>query len=314
MTIIAITGATGFVGREFVRTIEKKNFTPRLLVRSPEKLKDLASHAHVKGDLDNKAALRRLCRGADILVHIAGRITARNEDEFMHANVTGTRNIAQIAVKAGVKRIILISSLAARVPELTHYAASKRGSEDALIEQAGDVPYVILRPPAVYGPGDKGTFPLLKALTQRYAIIPGQKYSRISLIHVSDLASAIETLLSAKEPTINQQIFELHDGRQNGYSWQEMAHISGLVEKKAVECIFLPRLALNLIAGICGLYAKIFGKVPFVSLQKVRELYHEDWMCRNNLLAQTGLWKARLDFREGFKQTVNWYRVNGWLS
>lgn len=314
MSIIAITGATGFVGREFVRQVEKKNLSPRLLVRSPEKLNDLSHHAKVIGDLHNASALRKLCKGADVLVHIAGRITARNAEEFRQANVVGTENLTKIAVKAGVKRIILVSSLAAREPELTDYAASKRAGEDALIEHAAGVPYVILRPPAVYGPGDEGTFPLLKALTQRLAIVPGQKHSRISVIQVSDLAAALVNMLCAPLKEISGQTYELHDGRKNGYSWEEMAHISGLVEKKAIECIFLPKSVITVIAGISVLYARLFGKVPALSFDKVKELYHEDWICRHNLLGQTGLWKAEMDFREGFKQTVKWYRVNGWLS
>ena len=161
-----------------------------------------------------------------------------------------TERLALAARKAGVGRFVHISSIAAREPGLSDYGASKRQSEVMVRQRAGDMSWVILRPPAVYGPGDRGTLPLIKQISQKTANIPGNPGSRFSLIHVEDLARAI--LVAATMGTRAGEIYELHDGHQDGYSWVELAAIAGRVEGQAAECRFVPR-ALADVAGLAGL-------------------------------------------------------------
>ena len=142
-----------------------------------------------RGTSDNGAALDDLMRGVDAVIHVAGVIGALRREEYFFANEQGTKATAEAALRNGVKRFVHISSLAAREPELSAYGASKHAGEAAMENFKSRMSVVILRPPAVYGPGDRGTLPLLRSLTQLFAVIPGTGTSRFSLIYVDDLAT-----------------------------------------------------------------------------------------------------------------------------
>ena len=106
----------------------------------------------VSGSLGQRDALDRLVAGADAVIHVAGVISGRSAADFDRANVDGTQAMLDAARNAGVKRFVHVSSIAAREPELSLYGASKAKSEQ-LVANSG-LPYAIVRPPAVYGPGD----------------------------------------------------------------------------------------------------------------------------------------------------------------
>ncbi len=165
--LVAVTGATGFLGRRLVRVLAEQGWTVRILARrdiTDPAWRDLEPQL-VIGDLANTAALATLCDGADCVVHLAGPIKARDRAAFDRANVEGARRVAQAAKTAGA-RLILVSSLAAREPQLSDYAGSKRGGEDAAREIfGGDL--TIVRPPAIYGPGDVETLRLFKMASKR---------------------------------------------------------------------------------------------------------------------------------------------------
>lgn len=266
----------------------------------------------VDGDLKDHQALASLVEGADTVVHIAGAISAVSDEEFMAANRDGTANLAKASVNAGVKRFVHVSSISAREPELSAYAASKRAGEEALRECAGEkMAWVILRPPAVYGPGDRATLPLLKALTQRYAVLPGRADARFSLIYVDDLASAIISLISHKE--LDGSIIELDDGAKNGYSWEELAETASRQGERPVSPVFLPQFALNCVAGIVTAAARATASAPMLSAGKVSELYHTDWVCHDRTLQDKGIWQPEVGFAEGYGKTLGWYKQHGWI-
>ncbi|MGI9482909.1 MAG: NAD-dependent epimerase/dehydratase family protein, partial [Hyphomicrobiales bacterium] len=263
-------------------------------------------------DLHDVAALASLVEGADTVVHIAGAISAASTDEFMKANRDGTANVATAAVNAGVGRFIHVSSLSAREPGLSSYGASKRAGEDALREVAsGKMKWVIVRPPAVYGPGDKATLPLLKALLQRYAILPGRADARFSMIYADDLAAAIVALIGNDK--LDGTVVELDDGAKEGHSWAELASTASKLVGRPVKPVFLPQFALNCLAGIVTAAARATGATPMLSAGKVRELYHRDWRCKERRLQDGGIWQPEVNFAEGFKKTLGWYKEHGWL-
>jgi nucleoside-diphosphate-sugar epimerase len=306
---LAVTGATGFVGSHFLSVVNDADI--RVLARRPERAQRLRNVAVIEGALDDRKALRDLVIGMHCVVHCAGLTSAAAVRDYDRVNGEATARLVGMAAEAGVKRFILISSLAAREPGLSAYGASKRRGEDELRARAGDMAWVILRPPAVYGPGDKGTLPLIRQLTQKRAIVPGNPKSRFSLIHVSDLARAIEAVLTGED--IAGGIFELHDGAENGYSWAELADLAALKTGLNVRLNFLPR-ALAVLAGYGGLaFARLSGRRPFATPGKIRELYHKDWVARHNLLDQATGWTPEIGFVDGFAQTVDWYRAEGWL-
>jgi nucleoside-diphosphate-sugar epimerase len=288
----------------------------RALVRDIPRAQGLGpefSHLEfVEGDLANNAALEKLCAGVDVVIHLAGAIAARSEDEFMKVNRDGTANLAAAARDAGVTRFIHISSLAAREPELSGYAASKAAGEQVLqTGVGGEMAWVIVRPPAVYGPGDKATLPLLKALLQRYAILPGRVESRFSMIYVDDLADAVMVLVD--DAQLDGSVVELDDGAENGYSWHELVALASQITGHPGKPVFLPQFVLNLVASAISVFARLTGVVPMVTAGKVRELYHRDWVSRQRGLQERELWQPKIEFAGGFKKTLAWYNVENWL-
>ena len=308
---IAITGATGFVGTHLLERLSGCHRPLRVLAREPSKVSSTDSVEIVEGGLSSPEALKRLCSGADTLVHCAGRTAACTAGEFEEVNVEGTRAVLAAAEAAGVRRFVHISSLAARAPDISNYAASKRAGEDLVRGGGGGRSWVILRPPAVYGPGDRATLPLIKQLTQRLAFVPGTTEGRASLIHVRDLAAAIAHVTLDDE--LSGSVYELDDGKERGYSWRELSAAAGEAEGHRVSCIFLPRQVVKLAGAVELALAKRGRRTPEVTPDKVSELYHPDWVCRNNLLQNQSSWHPSVNLVDGLRETASWYRQQGWL-
>src|SRR5690606_35973786 len=127
----------------------------RLLVRDPQRLAARVGTAPVEivnGSLAEPSSLHRLCDGADVLIHCAGLISARSEAAFAAVNVEGTKRLVETAALAGVPRLVHLSSLAAREPGLSPYAATKREGDEAVAATCpATMSWIVLRPPAVYG-------------------------------------------------------------------------------------------------------------------------------------------------------------------
>jgi nucleoside-diphosphate-sugar epimerase len=302
---IALTGATGFVGRAVVSALMAKSCQVSALVRDPARAEMNSNVRQVQGDLQNSAALDALTKSADVVIHIAGVIGALSRKDFFVANEQGSLAVAEAAARNGVKRFVHISSLAAREPELSVYGASKRAGEVAVEKFKARMSVVILRPPAVYGPGDRGTLPLLRSLTQSFAVIPGAGTSRFSLIYVDDLARIIVEAANAARTGV----VELDDGWRQGYGWKDLARIAAATEQKSITPIFLPKSVAMSVGIIVEAFAKVTGTPPFVSPDKIQQLYFGDWVARG----EGWPLKEPVGFAQGFKSTVDWYRKAQWL-
>ena len=302
---IALTGATGFVGRAVVSALLAKHYQVSALVRDLTKANLPFELRSVQGDLQNGAALDDLTKGADVVIHVAGVTGALTRGDFFVANEQGSRAIAEAATRNGVKRFVHISSLAAREPELSIYGASKSAGEAAVETFRAKMSVVILRPPAVYGPGDRGTLPLLRSLTQSFAVIPSSSMSRFSLIYVDDLARIIMEAAGATRTGV----VELDDGQRQGHDWRELAHIASVSEQKSVAPIFLPKSVAMSVAAIVEAIGRITGRLPFVSPDKIKQLYFADWVSRG----EGWPLKEPVGFARGLSMTLDWYRKEQWL-
>ncbi|MFT3987624.1 NAD-dependent epimerase/dehydratase family protein [Aestuariivirga sp.] len=303
--LTAMTGATGFAGRHAVSEFLSREHSLRVLVRDPARADLPAAVQVVPGGLESAEALRSLVAGADAVVHLAGSISAVRREDYFRVNEAGTAAVAEAARDAGMKRFVHISSLAAREPELSDYGASKWAGEEAVKRAASQMPLLIIRPPAVYGPGDRATLPLLKSLISNPAIIPSSPHSRFSLIHVHDLARLIAD--AAESPVTG--LAELSDGTVGGYTWSDLIRISSEVEGRAIQPLFLPRGFVQMVALAADGVARITGKPGMVSRSKVGELYHHDWVSAPGPLALSD----PITFARGFPETLKWYRDAGWL-
>ena len=303
--IIAMTGATGFAGRHAVSELLLRGHRLKALVRNPANAALPAGVEAVQGDLADTAALARLVDGADGVIHLAGALTALDRMGYFRVNERGTRALADAALKAGVRRFVHISSLAAREPQLSGYAASKRAGEDVVLAQMTALNAILIRPPAVYGPGDRGTLPLIKELTRPIAAIPGLPQARFSLIHGRDLARLIAVAL---ENDI-EGLHEVSDGRPGGYGWSDLIAAAAAFRGAPIRPIFLPRAIPAMVAGVAEGVSRLTGKPGMVNRGKIAELYHPDWVARPGGLALPD----PIAFPQGLAETVTWYRNAGWL-
>jgi nucleoside-diphosphate-sugar epimerase len=313
---IALTGATGFVGAHTAHELIRCGHGVRLLVRDAGRLApELAQGTRmVEGGLDDAVALARLVDGADAVIHVAGAIKAASLANFMAANAIGAGRVAEAAGRAGLKRFVHVSSLAAREPQLSGYCASKAAGEVAVrkfADSAADMELVIIRPPAVYGPGDRATLPLVRQLSNRVCLMTGTASQRLSLIHVADLASAL--VVAAEGSGRTGACYEVDDGTPGGYSHAAMAEAAAQVTGRASRVAHLPRALLALAGTAAEWWMAATSQAVILSRGKVRELYHDDWVCRGEKFEHAGRWKARYRFAEGYADTLRWYRSNGWL-
>jgi len=303
--IIAITGATGFAGRHAVSELLLRGHRLRALVRNPERAGLPHGVELVKGDLADAEALTELTIGAAVVVHLAGALTGLDRAAYFNVNELGTRALADAAQRAGVKRFVHISSLAAREPQLSPYAASKRAGEDVVRARMAALNAILIRPPAVYGPGDRGTLPLIKELTRPVAAIPGLPNARFSLIHGLDLARIIDIAVQSD----TQGVHEVSDGKPGGYGWDDLIRTASGFRGAPIRPIFLPRAIPAAVATLAEGLSRVTGKPGMVNRGKIAELYHPDWVARPSGLALAD----PTAFDTGFAETVTWYRNAGWL-
>ncbi len=302
MTRIAITGGTGFVGSKLIDLALASGHEVRALARREQA--ERPGLEWVTGDLGNRDALARLTEGADAAIHVAGVINARTPLEFAAGNIEGTK--AMLAASADVPRFVHVSSLAAREPALSIYGNTKAAA-DALVEAARP-DAAIVRPPAVYGPGDRETANVYKLIARGWALLPGA--GRFSIVEVSDLSRA---LLALAENPSSRGIFEIDDATPGGLSHREMAaHIAAALGKTPTY-LPLPPAALKLGAAIDTLGAKLAGRLPALSFDRARYLAHPDWVADSARLRALGIWAPEVPAAEGIARTADWYRAEGWI-
>jgi 2-alkyl-3-oxoalkanoate reductase len=305
--LVAVTGATGFVGPHLVSALGRRGWKTRLLVRRWSPVPSLPGVAAeiVLGDLGNEKALRRLVDGADVVIHAAGLIKSRAPADFLAVNRDGTARLSACAPEA---RFILLSSLAAREPQLSAYAASKQAAEAVVAARSG--PWMAVRAPAVYGPGDRETLAYFRAVARGVAPQPRMDGARLALIHVGDLAEAL--VLAVERPPA-ASVYEIDDGQLDGYGYDDMAAAAGAAVGRTAWRLPVPQAAMAMIAAANGLRHGLGGAAQILTQAKVREIFHGDWAIHDHRLAAAIAFRARYDLVAGFRDTVIWYRRQGWL-
>ena len=312
---VAITGATGFLGRYIVRAFAGSGWRVRILARQPIDHPQLAGLQLevVLGDLSNQQALRTLVDGADVIVHAAGLIKARTPAAFEAVNVRGTANLAQaIEERGSIGRVLLVSSMAAREPELSTYARTKRAAEQLLRTLLNRrCQLTIVRPCAIYGPWDRETLTIFRAVQYHIFLRPRIAHGRIAVIHAADAAAAIAVLC---EQSSCHSLFELTDERTPGYSWDEIVGAAETAMNSRALVIPLPRPAVRAAAAVSLAAAKILRRTPMFTPEKAREILHADWGSKAESQPPRSLWRPEIGLAQGFCDTVSWYRHRHWLA
>lgn len=312
--LVALTGATGFVGGAIARQLSAAGWNVRALVRRMPSAALLPDHTLeiVLGDLGDRKSLDRLLNGCDAIVHAAGLVRALNPLDFFKVNEGGTQQILTAAAETAPQaRFIQISSLAAREPHLSAYAGSKYAAEQKVAALAGKRAWIALRPPAVYGPGDVELLPLFQAAKLGIVAYPATIDARVSTIHVDDLASGVMAVLA--ESDWSTKIVEVDDEVPGGHDWPEILKALGSACGTRLASIRLPRPVMTGIACATGLCSSFRKQPQVLSREKVAELYHPNWVAAGPRLSELASWRPRFSLPDGFADTVRWYRKQALL-
>lgn len=299
---LAITGGTGFVGGHLLDTALAAGHSVKALTRRDQPPRD--SVDWVAGDLQDRGALERLVGDVDAVIHVAGVITASSAAEFELGNVAGTLSMLAAATAGGVRRFVQVSSLAAREPKLSLYGASKHKAEE-LVDGSG-LDWVIVRPPAVYGPRDKETLELFRMAKLGLMLMPPK--GRVSLIHVADLARLLLALAEYSAPS--SLLVEADDGTPNGWSHREFARALGQAVGTKPAILSSPGVVLRLAARADQL---LRGPRAKLTVDRAAYFSHRNWVVEPRRACPPRLWQAQVATDQGLAQTASWYRDEGWL-
>ena len=300
--ILAVTGGTGFVGQRLIDMALARGHRVRALTRKAQEPREGVEW--IEGSLESREALERLVTASDAVIHVAGVINALDAAGFEAGNVTGTLAMLAAATAAGTHRFIHVSSLAAREPGLSLYGASKARSED-LVRSSG-LDWMIVRPPAVYGPGDKETLELFRMAKAGLILLPPR--GRLSLIHVDDLARLLLSLAERDSP--EKEVIEPDDGRPDGWSHREFAAALGRAVGRRAVALATPRPLLRLGAAVDRLVRRDKAKL---TPDRAAYFCHPDWVVSASSAPAEVVWRPEVATEQGLAQTADWYRAKGWL-
>jgi nucleoside-diphosphate-sugar epimerase len=321
---VAITGGTGFVGSHLVDILCAAGFEPRVLVRTPESPRWIARSPvqWIAGSLADAEALRNLVDGVATVIHLAGVLRAGRQQEFDTGNRVGTANLVDaMREMAPAARLIQVSSLAGAGPSrdkegvgpedepspISWYGQSKLAAEGEARKWGGGGGWVILRPPAIYGPRDTDVFEFFRMANRGVVALPaGERW--LTVAWVGDVIRGILAAscgdagriyhLGEPEPLLlNDVIATLCD--------------AGDVRARVVS---IPPLLVSVAGMIGSAFQKLGLRRIALTSDKSRELLACHWTSRTReSLRSLGIDEQK-PFLEGAVKTWNWYREQGWLS
>lgn len=294
---VVLTGATGFVGQHLQARLIQAGFRVRALVRpGAQRSGQIRSGCEVAaGHLHDVEFLDPAVADADAVIYCAGSVRGRAPADFRPANVAGVQHVADAIRRSGrASPLLLVSSLAASRPQISDYALTKHEGEQVL-HAFRDMCWTILRPPALYGPGDREMLPILQWLRRGIAPVPGPVDQRLSLLHVDDFAGAALAWLGASE-SCRHGTYEIHDGTVRGYDWAEMGRA---VAQRNVRLLPVPGALLRTAGQLNRLLSLAFGYAPMLTPGKVRELRQPHWLGDNQAFHAATGWSPGIDLRKG---------------
>jgi len=301
---LAMTGATGFVGRATLRQAVEAGWHVRALTRRAQEARDGVTW--IAGALDRPDSLAEMVAGADALLHIAGVVNVPTRAAFEAGNAVATANVVEAARGAGVQRFVHISSLAAREPGLSHYGWSKARAET--IVEASGLDWTIVRPPAVFGPGDTEMLDLFRMARRGLMLIPPR--GRMSAIYVDELARLLVALAAERHAGVGQT-YEPDDGQPGGWSHRGFARAIGrAVGRDRVATLAVPAPLLHAGGRLDMLVRRHRAKL---TADRARYIAHPDWVAAEGACPPPDLWRPAVDTADALAETVRWYRQEGWL-
>lgn len=328
-----VTGATGFVGSHLVEELRRQGFGEiRCLVRRELRWLAGLDVVPVHSDLFDGDAIRDAVDGMDYVFHVGAVTRARDWPTFQRENVEATLHLMDAVLDAApdVRRVVVTSSLAAvgRCPggvadestplnPISRYGQSKAQMEHALAaSQEGlpsykdQLPVVVLRPPSVYGPREADIYTLFKSVKRGIFPLMGMgKRPDISLVHVHDVVRGMVDAAQA-EGTVGRTYFL---GSAHFYSWREVhAAMCSALQRRALA-VPVPPVLTGIVGAAAELGGRLTGTYPPLNREKAREARFACKMCRIDRARADFEYRPRVSLDDGMRETVAWYRANGWL-
>ncbi|MFT3827543.1 MAG: NAD(P)-dependent oxidoreductase [Chitinophagaceae bacterium] len=324
---VLITGASGFVGFHLIEAALEKGLEVYAAVRKSSNVQhlqgyniqytypDLTSIESLKKDIEEKQY--------SFIIHAAGATKAKRQEDYNEINAQYTYNIIKAAEQSGVaiQKIVMMSSLAAIGPlsnikdaitettiaaPVTQYGKSKLLAEERL--STSPLPWIVLRPTAVYGPRERDIFMLFKSIGRGMEPYMGKISQQLSFIYVKDLAAIT---VSALFSPVAHAIYNITDGR--GYDRYELATIIKKELNRKTLRIHIPMPVIRALAVTMEKTYGWLGKTPVLNREKLHELTAANWYCDINKIKQELGFKPRYHLENGLKETIEWYKQHQWL-
>ena len=328
-----VTGGTGFIGSHLVEELLRRGYGEvRCLVRSEKKWLEGLDVVDVRGELSDVEMLWEALQGVDYVYHVGGVTRAQAWDVFERANVKATLNLLGAVKMAApdVRKVLVTSSLAAvgrcdggvadestPLQPISDYGRSKAAMEKALADAhemrtsfQEDLPVVIIRPPAVYGPREKDIYEVFKTASKGVFPILGRGDTPdLSLVHVRDL---VRGMVDAAESDVTAgETYFL--GSERFYTWNEIkAATMGALGKKALT-IPVPGALVGPVGAVAEVWGKLTRQYPPLNREKAREIRHACKMCAIDKAQRDFGYQPDVRLEDGIRETIQWYREEGWL-
>ena len=318
--VVAVTGATGFIGRHVTKDLVARGMDVRAIVRPESRYDASPGVTIVRAPLD-VAALTDACAGSDAVVHLAGVVHALDAGVYTAVNVEGTRAVAEAASAAG-SRLVHISSLAAagsataaspraedgEPSPLTPYGRSKLEGE-RLVAATSGLRWIILRPGVIYGPGDRAMLPLFKSAERGLLPLVGRAGASYTFVHVSDVVRAIA---AAIDTVADREIIFV--GHPRPVTGREILEAVRTAVGRPATVIRIPQALTKFAASTCDLVARVVGHPLPLDRWRYVELSAEGFVCSVERLRERLGVVAAIELGAGLAETAEWYRREGWIK
>jgi nucleoside-diphosphate-sugar epimerase len=337
MSRCLITGASGFVGSNLTARLRDEGWDVRCLVRSTSRIEPLEKLGVelINGSLHDSDSLTGAVRNVDTVFHVAGRTAALRAAEYDRDNVEVTRLVAQAcAAQSQPPVLVMVSSLAAggpgtpRAPRqetdseapVSHYGRSKLAAERAAAETAGDVPTSVVRPPMVFGPGDRASLQIYRGM--KFLPVhpsPGFRRFPVSLVHVSDLCDALVRVaqngerLPAGGDGSAAGVGKYYVAADRSITYGELGQLAARAAGWAIAPLPLPRTIFWIAGSIGEVMGRVRGRAAVLNLDKIREATARGWVCSDAKIRSQLGYAPTGPLEDRFAETVAWYREHNWL-
>lgn len=321
-----VTGGTGFIGSHLVEELLRRGYDEvRCLVRTEKKWLEDLPITSVSGDLFDERLIADAVRDVDYVYHVGGVTRARDGETFHRSNVEATLHLVDVVARVNpdVRRVLVTSSLSVVGPcrggvatestplqPISRYGRSKAEMERGLEAFNHRLPLVVMRPPAVYGPREADVYTFFKTLSKGICPVVGDvRQPVLSLVHVADVVRGLVEGAES-ERTAGETYFL---GSESFYSWNDVKEAATNALGRRALTIAVPPPLVGALGAVVEAAAWVANAYPPLNREKAREIRHTCKMCSIEKARDHFGYRTQFSLREGVRQTIAWYRSNGWL-